>query len=424
MKVLVLGAGVVGVTTAWYLAEAGHEVTVVEQEPGAGLKTSFANGGQISPCHAEPWANPATPMRALRWLGQEDAPLLFRWTRFDPALWAWGARFLLNCTAKRAEINTGRTLRVAAYSRACLQRLRRDIGIEYDQKTLGILHVYRDQRDFDGARKVSELMNRLGLERQIKTPAQAVEIEPALESVHRQLVGAVFTPGDESGDAHKFTCGLAALCAAKGVVFRFGTRVEELELSVSGRRLASVSTDKGRLHADAVVLCAASWSPPLARQLGLRLPIYPAKGYSATLTVADAARAPQVSITDDEHKMVYSRLGDRLRCAGTAELAGWDTSLDERRARLIPALAERLFPGAGDYSKAEPWCGLRPVTPDSVPILGATRVPGFYLNTGHGTLGWTMACGSAKLLADVVSGRPADIDISGLGLDRFGVFSA
>lgn len=422
MKVLVLGAGVVGVTTAWYLAEAGHEVTVVEREPGAGLETSFANGGQVSPCHAEPWANPATPLRALRWLGREDAPLLFRWNRYDPALWAWGARFLMNCTSRRAEINTGRTLRVAAYSRACLQRLRRDTGIEYDQKMLGILHVYRNQTEFAGAQKASELMNRLGLERQTKTPNEALEIEPALDGVRRDLAGAIFTPGDESGDAHKFTRELAALCAAKGVTFLYGTTVEELELSDSGRRLGSMTTDKGRLHADAFVLCAASWSPRLAGQLGLRLPIYPAKGYSATLSVTDQARAPQVSITDDEHKMVYSRLGDRLRCAGTAELAGWNTEMNPRRAKLIPALAEGLFPGAGDFSQAELWCGLRPVTPDSVPILGATAVPGLYLNTGHGTLGWTMSCGSAKLLADIVSGRPTDIDISGLGLERFGVF--
>ena len=417
MKVLVLGAGVIGVSTAWYLAEAGHEVTVVDRQDAAGMETSFANGGQISPCHAEPWANPSTPLRALRWMGHEDAPLLFRWNRFDPDLWAWGARFLLNCTARRAGINTDRTLRVASYSRACLQRLRRDTGIEYDQKMLGILHVYRDAQEFAAAQKASDLMNRLGLERITKTPTQAVDIEPALEKVRRDLAGAIFTPGDESGDAHKFTHELATLCAARGVTFLYGTRVEALELS--GSKMASVSTNKGRLHADAFVLAAASWSPILARQLGLRLPIYPAKGYSATLPVTDPASAPMVSITDDEHKMVYSRLGDRLRCAGTAELAGWNTDLNHRRAKLVANLAEGLFPGAGDFDQAELWCGLRPVTPDSVPILGATKVPGLYLNTGHGTLGWTMACGSAKLLADIVSARPTDIDMNGLGLDRF-----
>ncbi|HVI50381.1 MAG TPA: D-amino acid dehydrogenase [Candidatus Sulfotelmatobacter sp.] len=417
MKVVVMGAGVVGVTSAWYLAEAGHEVTVVDRQDGAALETSFANGGQVSPCHAEPWANPATPMRALRWMGREDAPLLFRWNRFDPALWTWGARFLLNCTARRAHANTDRTLRVAVYSRACLQALRQLTGLQYDQKTLGILHIYRDTNEFENARKASELMNSLGLERQEKTPDQAVEIEPALACVHGDLAGAIMTPGDESGDAHKFTRALAELCAKRGVTFLYGTRIDELELS--GNRLASISTSRGRIHADAFVLAAASWSPLLARQVDLRLPIYPAKGYSATLAVTDEAKAPTVSITDDEHKMVYSRLGGRLRCAGTAELAGWNTDMNEGRARLVASLAEGLFPGAGDFSRAKLWCGLRPVTPDSVPILGGTKVPGLYLNTGHGTLGWTMSCGSAKLLADIVSGRPPEIDTEGLGLDRF-----
>jgi len=417
VKVVVMGAGVVGVTTAWYLAEAGHEVTVVDRQDGPALETSFANGGQVSPCHAEPWANPATPGRALRWMGHEDAPLLFRWNRFDPALWAWGARFLLNCTPGRARTNTNRTLRLSIYSRSCLQALRQSTGLQYDQKTLGILHIYRDAREFETARKASDLMNRLGLERQEKTPDQAVEIEPALASVKNDLAGAIMTPDDESGDAHKFTCALAERCATRGVSFLYGTRIESLELS--GARMVSIATNRGRIHGDAFVLAAASWSPMLARQLGLRLPIYPAKGYSATLPVEDQTRAPMVSITDDEHKMVFSRLGERLRCAGTAELVGWNTEMNPRRAKLVSTLAEGLFPGAGDYSKADLWCGLRPVTPDSVPILGSTKVPGFYLNTGHGTLGWTMSCGSAKLLADIVSGRPPDIDIEGLGLDRF-----
>ena len=417
MKVLVIGAGVVGVSSAWYLAQAGHEVTVVDRQPGPGLETSFANGGQISPCHAEPWANPSTPLRALRWMGREDSPLLFRWNRFDPALWAWGARFLLNCTAKRAQTNIDRTLRVAVYSRTCLQELRRLTGLDYDQKSLGILHVYRDAREFSLAQKASEVMNRLGLQRDTKTPQEAVAIEPALAAIQAELAGAIFTPGDESGDAHKFTQALAGLCAEKGVRFLYDTRVFELELQ--GSRVASASTTAGRIHADAVLLCAASWSPVLARQLHLRLPIYPAKGYSATLPVTDQSGAPMVSITDDEHKMVYSRLGERLRCAGTAELAGWNKEINPERAQLIPALAKGLFPHAGDYDQAELWCGLRPVTPDSVPILGPTSVPGLFLNTGHGTLGWTMACGSGRLLADMISGRPTDIDASGLGLDRF-----
>jgi D-amino-acid dehydrogenase len=417
VKVLVLGAGVVGVTSAWYLAKAGHEVTVVERQPGAGLETSFANGGQISPCHAEPWANPATPKMAMKWLGREDAPLFFHWQRWDPALWSWGIRFLMNCTAQRWRRNIDRTLRVAIYSRACLQALREETGIEYDQKTLGILHIYRDPKSFEHAVEASAVMTGLGLAREVKTADEALDLEPALASVHPQLAGGIFTPGDESGDAHLFTKRLAALCAEKGVVFHYGTTV--LGLEMDGGRLISVATDKGRLRADAFVLCLSSWSPHMARQVGLNLPIYPAKGYSATVAVTDPSKAPMRAITDDEYKLVYSRLGDRLRCAGTAELSGWHLRMNPVRAAAVAERSSNLFPGAGDFAKAELWCGLRPVTPDSVPIIGRSRIDNLFLNTGHGTLGWTMSCGSGRLLADLVSLRSPDIDVSGLGAERF-----
>ncbi|MDR3435850.1 D-amino acid dehydrogenase [Telmatospirillum sp.] len=417
MKVLVLGAGVVGVTSAWYLAKAGHEVTVVDRQPGAGLETSFANGGQISPCHAEPWANPGTPKMALKWLGKEDAPLIFRWQRWDPALWTWGIRFLLNCTASRMRINIDRCLRVAIYSRACLQDLRSETGIEYDQKTRGILHIYRDPQSFEHAVGAAQVMTNLGLAREVKTADEALAIEPALAAVHSQLAGGIFTPGDESGDAHRFTQRLAALCAEKGVTFHYDTKILGLELE--GGKMVSVATDKGRLRADAFVLSLGSWSPKLARQVGLSLPIYPAKGYSATLPVTDPTKAPTVAITDDEHKLVYSRLGDRLRCAGTAELAGWNLQMNPVRAAAVAERSSTLFPGAGDFGKAQLWAGLRPVTPDSAPIIGRTRIENLFLNTGHGTLGWTMSCGSGRVLADIVSNRPPDIDMSGLGLERF-----
>ena len=416
MRVLVLGAGVVGTAAAWYLAKAGHEVTVVDRQPAPGMETSFANGGQISPCHAEPWANPGVLPKVLKWLGREDAPLLFRWNRWDPELWAWGLRFLSNCTAPRAARNMERALRIAIYSRACLRELRAETGISYDQRSLGILHVYRDGREFEHARAAAGLMQGWGLERQIKTPAECRSIEPALAPVADQLAGGIHTPGDESGDAHKFTQALGALAAARGVVFRHGVTVRALV--TDGSRIAVADTDNGPLTADAFVLAAGSYSPLLARPLGLRLPIVPAKGYSITLP-ADGPAAPVVSITDDEHKMVYSRLGDRLRCAGTAELTGYDTRLNPARWQMIRRHARALFPQAGDFAKAEPWTGLRPVTPDSVPLLGATPFANLYLNTGHGTLGWTMACGSGRALADLVSGRQPDIDMTGLGLDRF-----
>lgn len=416
VRVLVLGAGVVGTAAAWYLTKAGHEVTVVDRQPGPGMETSFANGGQVSPCHAEPWANPGVLPKVLKWLGRTDAPLLFRWGRWDPELWAWGLRFLLNCPAAPTARNMERALRVALYSRACLRELRAETGIAYDQRSAGILHVYRDGREFEHACAAAGLMREWGLERQIKDHAGCIETEPALAPVAHQLAGGILTPGDESGDAHKFTSALAALAAEKGVTFRYGTTIRAL--IHDGRRIAVADSDQGPLTADAFVLAAGSYSPLLARPLGLNLPIVPAKGYSITLP-ADGPAAPFVSITDDEHKMVYSRLGDRLRCAGTAEMTGYDTRLTEARWQLIRRHAQELFPQAGDFTKAEPWTGLRPVTPDSVPLLGGTPYVNLFLDTGHGTLGWTMACGSGRMLADLVSGRQPEIDTAGLGLDRF-----
>lgn len=416
-RVVVIGAGVVGIASAWYLAKAGHEVTVVDRREGAGLETSFANGGQISPCHAEPWANPSVLPKVLRWLGREDAPLLFRWNRWDPVLWAWGLRFLANCTPSRAEINTERTLRVALYSRACLGELRAETGIDYDQQARGILHVYRDGAQFEHACHAAQVMIRHGLHRQPKTPGECVTIEPALAAVQGQLAGGIYTPDDESGDAHKFTRQLAALAAAKGVEFRWNMDIQGLIRD--GGRVSGLATAQGTITGDSYVLAAGCDSPLLARPLGLKLPIIPAKGYSVTVPVANHAGAPFVSITDDEHKMVYSRLGDRLRAAGTAEMAGYDRTLNPVRANLILENARSLFPDGGDFDRAEPWAGLRPVTPDSVPLLGATPFPNLWLNTGHGTLGWTMSCGSGKVIADLVSGLVPDISMDGLGIGRF-----
>lgn len=418
MKVVVIGAGVVGTASAWYLAKAGHEVTVLDRREGAGLETSFANGGQVSPCHAEPWANPSVLPKVLKWLGREDAPLLFRWGRWDPALWAWGLRFLANCPRSRAEINTERTLRVALYSRACLGELRAETGIAYDQQTRGILHVYRDAAEFAHARGAAEVMARHGLRRLPMTPAECVGVEPALAAVENQLAGGIHTPDDESGDAHKFTRGLAALAADRGVEFRWNQPIRALLRD--GARITGVETAGGTVRGDAYVLAAGCDSPLLARPLGLGLPVVPAKGYSMTIPVDGHAGAPFVSVTDDEHKMVYSRLGDRLRAAGTAEMTGYDRSANPARARLILDNARRLFPDGGNFDRAEPWAGLRPVTPDSVPLLGATPFANLWLNTGHGTLGWTMSCGSGRIIADLISGQPPAIPMDGLGISRFG----
>lgn len=414
MKVLILGAGVVGATAAYHLVRNGHEVEVIDRQPDAGLETSFANGGQVSASHATPWATPATPFKALRWLGRDDAPLLFRAARWDPALWLWLARFLANCTPGRTRRNTERTVRIALYSRESLKHLRAELGLHYDQERRGILHIFRDRREYDAACAHAEVMAAAGLPQTILAPEALTQAEPALRSAAPGLVGGLLSPDDESGDAHAFTIAMARLAAEGGAVFHTGETV--LGLDVAAGRVAGVRTDKARRSADAYVLSLGSWSPLVARDAGLRLPIYPAKGYSITLPVSGLA--PRVSITDDQHKMVYSRLGDRLRAAGTAELAGWDRSLDHKRARLIRDHAKTLFPEAGDYDQAEPWCGLRPKTPDSIPYVGPTPLPNLWLNTGHGTLGWTMAVGSARIIADLIGGRPPEIDISGFGLDR------
>lgn len=416
MKVLVLGAGVVGATTAWFLARDGHEVTVIDRQPGPGLETSFANGGQVSASHATPWATPTTPLKALHWLGREDAPLVFRWARWDPALWAWLARFLMNCTPGRTRVNTERTVRLALYSRELLKAVRAETGLEYDSLSRGILHIFRDSKEFDIQRASAEVMAQAGLPQTILAPEEMVQMEPALRDVAGTLVGGIWSPDDESGDAHRFTQGIAALAASAGVRFLHGETVRGLETDAG--RLSAVVTDRGRHTADAAILSLGSWSPFLARQAGLRLPIYPAKGYSVTVPVgADPTGAPVVSITDDEHKMVYSRFGDRLRAAGTAELAGWNADLT-RRVEIIRENARRLFPRGGDFDAATPWTGLRPKTPDSVPYVCATPVDGLFLNTGHGTLGWTMAVGSGRLVADLISGRTPEIDPTGYGLSR------
>jgi D-amino-acid dehydrogenase len=406
MKVIVLGAGVVGTATAWYLAQSGHEVEVVERREGPGLETSFANGGQVSVCHAEPWANPGAPLKILRWLAREDAPLLFR-LRADPAQWSWGLRFLLECPAWRTRGNVAQILAMAFYSRTMLQRLRADTGIAYDESTRGILHYYTDRAELEAAREATALMRRHGLDRAEKTVEEAVAIEPALASAAHRIVGATYTPSDESGDAYLFTANLAGLAGARGVRFLFGREIRGLRATGKGVTGVVAAGPQGEetLSGDAYVVALGSYSPLLARPLGIDVPVYPAKGYSATVPVADAAKAPRVSLTDDEAKIVISRLGGRLRIAGTAELSGWSTDLNPVRCEALVRRVASLFPEAGDWSSPQYWAGLRPATPSNVPLVGATRIPNLWLNTGHGTLGWTMACGSGAALADLVSGR-------------------
>ncbi|CAG0977602.1 D-amino-acid dehydrogenase [Rhodocyclaceae bacterium] len=408
MRVAVLGAGLLGVASAWYLAADGHEVTVVDREPGAALETSFANGGQISTSHAEPWANPGAPWKALKWMGREDSPLLWR-LRADPAQWAWGLRFLGECAPARTRANIVAILGLALYSRDRLKTLRAELGLDYDQLTRGILHFYTDPAEFEHALPQAALMREYGCERVPKTAAECLAIEPALARATVPVVGGTYTADDESGDARKFAQGLARRCAERGVVFRYGMAVGGL--AAEGGRIAGVRlADASMLVADAYVVALGSWSPLLLAPLGVAAPVYPAKGYSVTIPLAEGSPAPTVSLTDDGHKIVFSRLGDRLRVAGTAEFNGYDTSINVTRCDAILKRVFAMFPALERRDGIDTWAGLRPATPGNVPLVGATRYGNLFLNTGHGTLGWTMACGSGKLLADLVAGRRPDID--------------
>lgn len=416
MKVIVLGSGLLGVSSAYYLSQLGHEVTVVDRQATPAAETSFANGGQISVSHAEPWANPSAPLKVLKWLGKEDAPLLFR-LRADMRQWLWGLQFLRECTPARTRHNIEQIVRLGTYSRSMLRELRAATGLNYDQRTQGILHFYTSQKEFEAALQPTEQMRELGCDRQVVSADEAVRLEPALASVRHMLAGATYTAEDESGDANRFARELVKLCENKGVHFLMSHTVTALRQTAGQIDHIEATDSEGRfqrLRADAYVMAMGSFSPLYADALGLRLPIYPAKGYSVTLPVKDAAKAYQVSLTDDEYKLVFSRLtgpnGDRLRIAGTAELNGHDRDLNRVRCEAIVRRVEQLFPGAGHLDQASFWTGLRPATPSNVPLIGRTRYPNLYLNTGHGTLGWTHACGSGKSIARIVSGLAPEVD--------------
>lgn len=426
MRTIVLGSGLLGVSSAYFLSQLGHEVTVVDRQATPAAETSFANGGQISVSHAEPWANPGAPIKLLQWLGKEDAPLLFR-LRADMRQWLWGLQFLRECTPARTRHNIQQIVRLGTYSRDTLQQLRHDTGISYDQRTQGILHFYTSQKEFEAALTPAEQMRALGCERRLVSADEAVALEPALRHIRARLAGATYTAEDESGDANRFARELVKLCEAQGVKFLMSHTVTALR-EAGGQIDHIEATDAEgrfqRLRADAYVLAMGSVSPVLAKPLGINLPIYPAKGYSVTMPVKDAAMAHQVSLTDDEYKLVFSRLTpvagsdgtDRLRIAGTAELNGYDRDLNRVRCEAIVRRVEELFPGAGDTTQASFWTGLRPATPSNVPLIGKSKLPNLFLNTGHGTLGWTHACGSGKSIARIVSGKAPEVDFAFTGV--------
>lgn len=412
MHVIVLGAGVVGTAAAWYLRSAGHEVTVIERNEQPATETSYANGGQISVSHAEPWANPSAPLKVLKWLFRDDAPLLFR-PRADADQWQWCLRFLAECTPARTERNIASIVALGLYSRQSLRELRTEIGLSYDDLQRGILHFYTSEAEFAAAQKPAQIMRDHGCELEMLSPQEVIQIEPALRHARDKIVGGSVTRSDESGDAKLFTRRLAAEAEKRGVVFRMGTHV--LSISIQNGRVAGVRirTSEGRIEmvkADAYVVSLGSHARALLRPIGINLQIYPAKGYSVTAPIADRDAAYTVSLTDDEYKLVFSRLGERLRIAGTAELSGYGTDLSDVRCQAIVRRALELFPGAFDPAAAEFWTGLRPATPSNVPYIGRSAYSNLYLNVGHGTLGFTHACGSGRLLTEIIDGRETPID--------------
>ena len=416
MRILVLGSGVVGVTSAWYLAQAGHEVTVIDRQPAAGLETSFANAGQVSPGMSAPWAAPDTPRKAILWMMMRHRPLVF-WPVPDRALLSWVSRFLANCNAPAYALNKARMVRLAEYSRDRLRDLRTTTGITYDDGQRGLLQLFRTQKQADHVGDDTAVLDRLGVPYTILNQAGCIAQEPALAGVAAKFVGGLRLPGDETGDAHLFTQRLAALAEAAGVVFRYGVAIDRL--AVEAGRIAGVVTKAGVLAADSYVVALGSYSPALLRHAGIDLPVYPVKGYSITMPIADEAEAPVSTVMDETFKVAITRLGDRIRVGGTAELAGFSNTLREPRRRTLVHSVTDLFPHGGDVGRAQFWTGLRPMTPDGPPVVGPTKIANLWLNTGHGTLGWTMSCGSGALLADLMSGRRPNIAFEDLGVSRY-----
>ena len=420
MRIIILGSGIIGLATAWFAAKEGHEVIVIDRQPGPAQETSFANGCQISVSYAEPWASPSALVKMAKWLGKEDAPLLFR-PQLRLNQWIWGMYFLRECLPGRVEYNVRHLVGLCAYSRDVLRTLRHETGIQYDELEKGILNFYTSEQDLAGAEKIASVMRELGCDRQVISKERVLELEPAMQPSAEHIVGGDFTSDDETGDIYLFSLRLAEKASSLGVQFKFNHQVTRLLPGASKYdAIAGVEVidDKGvhaTLTAQAYVVAMGSYTPLIVKPLGIYLPIYPVKGYSATLQVTNPALTPTVSISDSAYKMVFTRIGNRLRIAGTAELSGYNRILNPVRCQALTQRAKSLFPGACDFDHPQYWTGLRPTTPSNIPFIGQTRIPNLYLNSGHGTLGWTMGPGSGKALADILSGRAPDIDFQFIG---------
>ncbi|QQK03553.1 MULTISPECIES: D-amino acid dehydrogenase [Burkholderia] len=415
MRVVILGSGVVGVASAYYLARAGHEVTVIDREAGPALETSFANAGQISPGYAAPWAAPGVPLKAVKWMFEKHAPLAIRLdgTRFQ-LQWMW--QMLRNCTAERYAVNKGRMVRLAEYSRDCLQALRADTGIQYEGRTGGTLQLFRTQQQLDGAAKDIAVLQEANVPFELLSPAELKNAEPALAAVSHKLTGGLRLPGDETGDCQLFTTRLAALAESLGVKFRYNTPIDAL--AIAGGKIAGVQCGSETVRADAYVVALGSYSTSFISNL-MKIPVYPLKGYSITAPIVNEAAAPVSTVLDETYKIAITRFDQRIRVGGMAEIVGFDKSLRAARRETLEMCVNDLFPGGGDTSNATFWTGLRPMTPDGTPIVGRTPVSNLFLNTGHGTLGWTMSCGSGQLLADLISGKKPAIQADDLSVHRY-----
>lgn len=417
MKVLILGSGVIGVTAAYYLAQQGHEVEVIDRQPGPAMETSFGNAGEVSPGYSSPWAGPGVPIKAIKWLLMHFGPLVIR-PKVDMAMLSWVTHMLTNCTAARYAINKKRMVPIAEYSRDCIKQLRADIGIEYDDRAKGTLQLFRTQSQVDHTGGDIEVLQQFGVPYEVLDPEGCIRAEPALANVRGKFKGGLRLPGDETGDCKMFTERLAEHARKLGVTFRFDTTIKGI--ATQAGKIAGVDTSAGLLKADIYVAALGSYTPLIVKPLGLNVPVFPIKGYSITVPITDASGAPESTVMDETYKVAITRLGDRIRVGGTAEIAGYDLELRTGRRATLEHSVTDLFPKGGDVSKASFWCGLRPMTPDGPPIIGKTRYDNLYLSTGHGTLGWTMACGSGRVLADTISGRKPEIDISELNLSRYG----
>ena len=418
MKVVVMGAGVIGVTTAYYLARAGAEVVVLDRQAGPGLETSYANAGELSYGMTSPWAAPGVPMKAIKWLFMKRRPL-FIWPLISPTMWAWGVKMLRNCNEESYRVNKSRMVRISNYSRDCLPALIEETGIAYDGRSQGTLQLFRTEKQLKGSKADQEILAEFDSPFEVLDRDGCIAAEPALAHVADKFVGGLRLTADRTGDCRMFTMALAEKAAELGVEFHYGQTIRRIAVE-AGKVIGIDTEQEGRVTGDAYVCALGSYAPILLNAIGLSLPVYPVKGYSVTLPVVDDARAPQSTIMDETHKVAITRLGDRIRVAGTAEIAGYSNRLGPHATDTVRHVVGDLFPGGGDLKKTEGWTGLRPMTPDGTPVLGPTRFGNLYLNTGHGTLGWTMACGSGRAVADLVLGETPEISFDGLTAERYG----